>query len=56
VIVAVVAMRVMKMAGDVIIHVVAMRHRLVAAAGAVYVARLVTTAAMVGGALVGVLA
>jgi hypothetical protein len=56
VIVAVVAVRVMKMAGNAIIHVVAVRNRLVAAAGAVHVSRLVTTAAVVGGAAVGVFA
>ena len=55
-IVAVAAVRMVKMAGDAIIHVVAVRHRLVAAAEAVHMARLVPTAAMVGGAAVGVLA
>jgi hypothetical protein len=55
VIVAVVAMRVMKMAGDVIIDVVAVRDRLVPAAWAVHMTRRMTTAAMVGGAAVGVL-
>ena len=54
VIVAVVAVRVMKMAGYAIIHVVAMRNRLVTAARAVHMARLVTAAVMVGGAAVGV--
>lgn len=55
-IVAVVAMRVVKVASDAIIHVVAMRHRLVAAAAPVHMARLVPAAAMVGGAAVGVFA
>jgi hypothetical protein len=54
-IVAMVAMRVMEMAGDVIIHVVAVRDRLVATAETVHMARLMTPAAMVGGAAVGVL-
>jgi hypothetical protein len=56
VIVAMVAVPMMKMAGDVIIHVVAMRDRIVAAAGAVHMARLMATAAVVGGAAIGVLA
>jgi hypothetical protein len=56
VIVAVVAVRVVKMAGDAIIHVVAMRDRIVATAGAVHMARLMTAAAMIGGAALGVLA
>jgi hypothetical protein len=51
-----VAVRVMKMAGDVIIHVVAMRDRIVAAAGTVRMARLMAAAAVVGGAAIGVLA
>jgi len=56
VVVAVVAVWVVKMAGNAIIYMVAVRHRLVAAAGAVYMARLMTTAAMIGGAAVAVLA
>jgi hypothetical protein len=56
VIVAMVAVRVMKMAGDVIIHVIAMRDRIVTAAGAVHMARRMATAAVVGGAAIGVLA
>ena len=56
VVVAVVAVRVVKMAGNAIIHVVAMRHHLMAAAGAVHMARLMPTAAVVGGAAVGILA
>jgi hypothetical protein len=54
VVVAVAAVRVVKMAGDQIIHVAAVRHRLVAAAGAVRMARVVPAAAMIGGAVVGV--
>jgi len=50
----VVAVRVVKVAGDAIIHVVAVRHRLMAATGTVHVARLVPTATMVGSAAVGV--
>jgi hypothetical protein len=56
VVVAVVAVRVVKMAGDAIIHVVAVRHRVMAAAGAVHMARLMPAAAVIGGAPVGVLA
>jgi len=56
VVVAVIAVRVVKMAGNAIIHVVAMRHRLVAAAGAMHMARLMPAAAVVGGAAVGILA
>jgi hypothetical protein len=56
VIVAVVAVRMVKMAGDAIIHMVAVRHRLVAAAGAVHMTRLMPTATMVGSAAVRVLA
>jgi hypothetical protein len=56
VIVAVVAVRVVKMASDAIIHVVAVRHRLVAAAGPVYMACRVPTAAMVRSAAGRVLA
>jgi hypothetical protein len=54
VIVAVVAMLLVKMAGNAIIHVAAMRYRLVAAAGSVHMARLMPTATVVGGAAVGV--
>jgi hypothetical protein len=50
-----VAVRVMKVAADAVVHVVAVRHRLVAAVGAV-VARLMPAATMVGGAHLGVLA
>jgi hypothetical protein len=54
VVVAVVAVRVVKVAGDAIIHVVAVRHRLMAATGTVHMARLVPTATMVGSAAIGV--
>jgi hypothetical protein len=50
VIVAVVAVLVVKVAGDAIIHMVAVRHCLMAAARPVHMARLMPTAAMVGGA------
>jgi hypothetical protein len=56
VVVAVVAVRVVKMAGYPIVHMIAVRHRFVATSGAVDVARLVRTAAVVRGAVVGVLA
>jgi hypothetical protein len=56
VVVAVIAVRMVKMAGDPIVHMVAVRHRIVAASGPVDMARVVPTAAMVGGATVGVLA
>jgi hypothetical protein len=56
VVVAVVAVRVVKMAGYPIVHMIAVRHRLVATSGPVDVARFVPTAAVVGGAAVGVLA
>ena len=56
VIVAVAAVRVVKMAGDPIVHVIAVRHRFVATSGPVDMARLVPTAAVVRGAAVGVLA
>ena len=55
-VVAVIAVRVMKVAAGPVVHVVAVRHRLVAAAGAVDVARLMPVATMVGGAHLGVLA
>jgi hypothetical protein len=50
------AMRMMQVAGDAIIHVVSVRHRLVATAGAVRMSCLMPTAAMINGAAVGVLA
>jgi hypothetical protein len=56
VVVAVIAVRVVKMSGDPIVHMVAVRHRIVAASGPVDMTRVVPTAAMVGGAAVRVLA
>jgi hypothetical protein len=56
VVVAVIAVRVVEMASDSVIHVVAMRHRLVATARTMHMARLMPTAAMVGSAGVGILA
>ena len=55
-IVTVVAVRMMKMAADAVVRVIAVRHRLMATAGAVDVARVMPTAAVVGSAAVGVLA
>jgi hypothetical protein len=55
VVVAVIAVRMVEMAGDAIVHVVAVRHRLVATVGAVLMACLMPTAAMVRGAAVGIL-
>jgi hypothetical protein len=49
-----IAVRMMKVAGDTVVDVIAVRNRLVAAAGAVDMARVMTAAAMVGGAVVGV--
>jgi hypothetical protein len=43
------------MAGDAIIHVIAVRHRLVTAAGSVRMPRLMPAATMVGGTALGVL-
>jgi hypothetical protein len=56
VVVAVVAMRMMQVTLDPVVHMVTVRHRVVAAAGAVQMARLVAGATMVRGAAVGVLA
>jgi hypothetical protein len=56
VVVAVVAVRMVKMARDPIVHMIAVRHRFVATTGAVDVAGLVPTAAVVRGAAVRVLA
>jgi hypothetical protein len=56
VVVAVVAVGVVKMAGNPVVQMIAMRHRFVATSRPVYMARVVPTAAMVGGAAVGVLA
>ena len=55
-VVTVIAVRVVKMSGDPIVHMVAVRHRIVAASGPVDMTRVVPTAAMVGGAVVRVLA
>jgi hypothetical protein len=56
VIVAVAAVRMVKMASDAIIHVVAVRHRLMTTAGAMHMARVMPTATMGGSAAVGILA
>jgi hypothetical protein len=56
VVVAVVAMRVVKMVGDPIVHMIPVRHRFVATSGPVGMSRLMPTAAVVRGAAVGVLA
>jgi hypothetical protein len=56
VVVAVVAVRVVKMVGDPIVHMIAVRHRFVATSGPVDMARVVPTAAVVRGAAVGVFA
>lgn len=56
VVVAVIAVRVVKMVGDAIVDVVTVRHRLMAAARTVHMARLMSTATMVGSAAIGVLA
>jgi len=53
-VVAVVSMRMTEVAADAVVDVVAVRDRLVAAAGAMDMAGLVTTAAMVRSAAVGV--
>ena len=55
-VVAVIAVRVVKMSGDPIVHMVAVWHCVVAASGPVDMTRVVPTAAMVGGAAIGVLA
>ena len=55
-VVAVIAVRMVEMAGDAIVHVIAVRHRRVATAGAMLVARFMPTAAMAGGAADGILA
>jgi hypothetical protein len=51
-----VAVWVVQMTGDAVIHMIVVRHRLMAAAGSVHMARLMPTTAMVGGAAVGMLA
>jgi hypothetical protein len=56
VVVTVIAVRVVKMAGDPMVHMVDVRHIIVAASGPVDMTCAVPTAAMVGGAAVGVLA
>jgi hypothetical protein len=56
VVVAVVAMRMMEVAADTVVDVIAVRNRLMAAAGDVDMARLMTAAAMVRGAAVRVVA
>ena len=53
-VVAVVAVRVVKMALDPVIHMVTVRHRLMPAARPVHMAGCMTAAAMVGGAAIGV--
>ena len=55
-VVAVVAVRVMKVAADAVVCVIAVRNRLMAAAGAVDMARVVPAAAMVRRAAFRVLA
>ena len=55
-VVAVIAVRVVKMSGDPIVHMVAVRHRIVAASGPVDMIRVVPTTAMAGSAAVRVLA
>ena len=54
-VVAVVPVRVVQVAVDEIVDVIAMRHRFVPATGAVFMARLVPAALMLGRAAVGVL-
>jgi hypothetical protein len=54
VIVAVIAMRMMQMTLDAVVDVVAMRHRVMPAAGPMHMGRLMPGAAMVGGAAVGI--
>jgi hypothetical protein len=56
VVVAVIAVRVMQVIADAIVDVIAMRNRLVTAAGAVDMTRFVAAAAVVCGAPVGVVA
>jgi hypothetical protein len=56
VVVAVVAMRMVKMARYSIVHMTAVRHRFVSTTGAVDMAGVVLAAAVVRGAAVGVLA
>jgi hypothetical protein len=56
VIVAVVAMRMMKVAADAVVQVVAVGNCLVTAAGAMDMAGIMTAAAMIRGAAIGVVA
>jgi hypothetical protein len=56
VVVAVVAVRVMKVAADVVVSVIAVRNRVMAATGTMDVARLVPAASMVRRADIGVIA
>jgi hypothetical protein len=56
VVVAVVAVRVVKVAGHSVVHMIAVRHRFVATSGPVDMAGLVPTAAVIRGTAVGVLA
>ena len=51
-----IAVRVVKMVGDAIVDVVTVRHRVMAAARTVHMAHLMSTATMVGSAVIGVLA
>ena len=55
-VVAVVAVRVMKVAADVVVSVIAVRNRVMAATGTMDVARLVPAAAMIRRADIGVVA
>ena len=55
-VVAVIAVRVMQVTADPVVGVVAMWNRLVTAAGAVHMAGIVTAAAVIRGAAVGILA
>ncbi len=55
-VVAVAAMRMMKVAADMVVGVITVRHRFMSAAGPVDMARIVPAATMVGRAHVGVLA
>ena len=55
-IVAVTTVRMMQVAGDAIIHMIAMRHRLMTTAGTMHMVRRMAAAAVIGGAAVRVLA
>jgi hypothetical protein len=56
VVVAVITMRIVQMPGDMIIDMIAVRHRLVAATGPMHVVRFMTAAAMIRRAAVGIAA